>query len=305
MSELRPSGPVRRPDTARPRTADAHEHGDGAVSTPEGIAPPGSVEPVTHDELLRIQRHMAGLPHHAGAEVAQDDVLGVLMVRQRGAGPALNYAAMPRWEAATWRASLDRAADAMRRDGCWPSVLLADRLDRPPGLDQAMGALGWRRLQGETVLWVGHASVVPHLDRRLRFEAVRARSVDDHEALERQIFGVDPGRAAARRMELAAALTLGRLRAFVVRFDDEPIAVARLSQGDGVAGIYALGVTAARRRQGYGTLLTAIATRAGMATGNRIVWLSVEDDNDAARRVYERLDFQAAFRWSRWLAPAD
>jgi len=257
------------------------------------------------DELARIQRHMASLPLHSGASVDQDPALGVLMVRRPGSGAAVNYAAMPRWDASTWRSSLDRMIDAMRSEGSWPSLLLSDRLDRPPGLDQALESQGWRRLLGETVMWVGHASVVPHLDPRLRFEAVQSRAVEDHEALEREVFGVDPGRADARREELREALAAGGLRAFVVRLDDEPIAVARLSQGDGVAGIYALGVAHAWRGQGYGTLLATIATRAGMATGNRIVWLSVEDGNAPARHVYDTLGFQPAFGWSRWLAPAD
>lgn len=260
---------------------------------------------MTLDELVRIQRHMAGLPRHTGAAVDQVDDLGVLMVRQPGAGAAINYAAMPRWDAASWRTSLERVAETMRREGSWPSVLLSDRLDRPTGLDQAMGSLGWRRLLGETVMWVGHASVVPHLDKRLRFEAVQSRSVADHEMLEREVFGVDPTRAAARRQELSDALATGGLRAFVMRLDDEPIAVARVSQGERVAGIYALGVAGAWRGKGYGTLLATIATRTGMATGNRIVWLSVEDGNAPARHVYERLGFQPAFAWSRWLAPAD
>jgi len=263
------------------------------------------VEPVTLDELVRIQRHMASLPLHSGAVVEQDATLGVVMVRRLGAGAALNYAAMPRWDASTWRSALDRVTETMRQDGNWPSMLLADRLDRPPGLDQAMGSLGWRRLSGETVLWVGHASVVPHLDPRLRFEQVQLRTVAEHETLEREIFGVDPSRASARREELADALVVGGLRAFVVRLDDEPVAVARLSQGDGVAGIYALGVVLAWRGRGYGTLLATIATRAGMATGNRVVWLSVEDGNAPALHVYDKLGFKPAFGWSRWLAPAD
>jgi ribosomal protein S18 acetylase RimI-like enzyme len=300
VSELRPSSPLRRPDTTRPRTSDEHQHEE-----PQGIAPPPAVEPVTIAELASIQRHMVSLPLHAGARISQDDALGVVMVRSPGAGAALNYAAMPRWDAGSWRTSLGRVAGAMRQEGAWPSLLLADRLDRPPGLDAVLATLGWRRLTGETVLWVGHASVVPHLDPRLRVEAVQPRSVADHEALERQVFGVDPNRAEARRRELAAALSAGGLRAFVVRLDDEPIAVARVSQGEGVAGIYALGVAEAWRGQGYGTLITTITTRAGMATGNRIVWLSVEDGNDRARRIYERLGFQHAFGWSRWLAPAD
>lgn len=300
MSELRPSSPVRRPEDARPRTADAHEH-----ESAHGVAPPPTVEPVTLDELSRIQRHMASLPLHVGASIEPDADLGVLMVRLPGAGAAVNYAAMPRWEAASWRTMLGQLSTVMRREGNWPSLMLADRADRPPGLEQALGQLGWRRLLGETVMWVGHASVVPHLDPRLRFEAVQARAVADHEALEREVFGVDPNRAEARRAELSVALTVGGLRAFVVRLDDEPIAVARLSQGEGVAGIYALGVARAWRGKGYGTLLATIATRAGMATGNRVVWLSVEDGNATARHVYDKLGFQPAFGWTRWLAPAD
>jgi hypothetical protein len=41
-----------------------------------------------------------------------------------------------------------------------------------------------------------------------------------------------------------------------------------------------------------------------MALGKRLVWLSVEDGNAGARRVYERLGFAEAFTWARWLAPA-
>ena len=101
---------------------------------------------------------------------------------------------------------------------------------------------------------------------------------------------------------IRAAPVSGSLRAYVVRVDGEPVAVARLSQGQGVAGIYAVGVREPWRGKGYGTLITTIATRAGMAIGNRLIWLSVEDGNDAARHVYEKLHFQDAFTWARWLA---
>jgi ribosomal protein S18 acetylase RimI-like enzyme len=50
-----------------------------------------------------------------------------------------------------------------------------------------------------------------------------------------------------------------------------------------------------------GTLITTVATRAGMALGKRIIWLSVEDTNAGARRMYERLAFRPLFGWSRWV----
>jgi len=308
VSELRPSSPVRRPDDARPRSADEHVHDDAraaAHAEAHGIAPPASVAPITHDELAKVQRDLVSLPVHAGARLVEDAELGVLRIRLPGGGAVMDYAAMPRWSPADWRRSLDEVTRRMRADGSWPSLLLADRLDRPPGLERAVRDLGWRRISAESVLWVGHASVVPHLDRALRFEAVQPRTVADHEEVERRVFGADPSRAEARRRELATALAGGRLRAFLLRLQGEPIAVARLSQGDGVAGIHGLGVVDAWRGRGYGTLLATVVTRAGMATGHRIVWLSVDEANEVALHVYRKLGFQHAFGWSRWLAPID
>lgn len=308
MSELRPSSPVRRPDHARPRSETEHVHDDAraaAHAEAHGIAPPPSVSPITPDELASVQRDLVGLPVHAGARLIEDTDLGVLRVRLPGGGAVVDYAAAPRWTAGDWRASLDRVTDRMRADGSWPSLLLTDRLDRPPGLERAVDSLGWRRISAESVLWVGHASVVPHLDRALRFEAIQPRTVADHEELERRVFGADPSRAEARRRELATALAGGRLRAWVLRLHGEPIAVARLSLGDGVAGIHGLGVAREWRGKGYGTLLATVVTRAGMATGHRIVWLSVDETNEVALHVYRGLGFQHAFGWSRWLAPLD
>ncbi len=54
-----------------------------------------------------------------------------------------------------------------------------------------------------------------------------------------------------------------------------------------MAGLQGVGVIEARRGQGFGTLITTIATRAGMAVGNRIIWLSVDDDNATAVGIYD------------------
>lgn len=286
MSELRPNTPARRPEDARPR-ADAQ--------------PP--IDPPSPDELEAIERHLCSLPADTGADVRVDPALGVLTVRQAGGGAGVHYAAMPRWSADQWRSRLDAVVQLMRVEGTWPSLLVADRLDRPIGLGEELRREGWLPAHAETVLWVGRASVVPHLDPGLRIEAVQPGRVDDHEALERRIFGFADGAASARREALAEALGSGRLRAYVVRLDDEPVAVARLSQGQGVAGLSGIGVVDEHRGRGIGTLITTVATRAGMALGNRLVWLSVDERDTVATRVYANLGFEPAFRWSRWLAP--
>jgi ribosomal protein S18 acetylase RimI-like enzyme len=285
MSELRPTTPAQRPDNAQPRV---------------DVEP--TIEPPTRDELQRIERHLASLPGHSGAELSDSAELGALLVHVPGNGHGLNYAALPRWTSDGWRDSLDRVAREMRARGDWPSLLLADRLDRPSELAAELPKLGWQAMGWETALWVGRASVVPHLDPRLRIEAVLPRSVADHERVEREIFGLPERESLERSKALGHALEGGRLRAWIVRIGDEPVAVARLSQGEGVAGLYGIGVVEGRRRQGLGTLITTVATRAGMALGNRLVWLSVEDDNPGACAMYERLGFEPAFSWARWMA---
>ncbi len=285
MSELRPATPAQRPGDARPR---------------EDAEP--KIEPPSHGELERIERQLASLPGHSGATVTDSPELGALLVHAGGKGPGLNYVALPRWPPERWRESLDRVVLHMRARGDWPSLLLADRLDRPLGLAGELTKLGWQAMGQETVLWVGRASVVPHLDPSLRIEAVQPRSAADHERIERQVFAL-PERESRERVEaLGHALEVGHLRAYVVRIGDEPVAVARLSQGEGVAGLYGIGVVEGRRRQGLGTLITTVATRASMAMGNRVVWLSVEDVNPGARAMYERLGFAPAFGWVRWMA---
>lgn len=288
MSDLRPSTPARRPETARPR-----EEAEPAI------------EPPSLEELAAIEAHLACLPVHQGATATPDERLGALIVRRDGAGPGGNYVAMPRWTAQAWRQSLARCVQHYRRLGTWPTLLVADRLDRPIGLGAALERIGWHAVQRETVLWVGRAAVIPHLDPSMRIEAVQPRTVATHEAVEREIFGIPQAEADARRQLIADALGAGGFRAFVVRVGDEPVAVARLSQGDGVAGIYALGVREPWRGRGYGTLLTTIVTRAGLATGNRLVWLSVDEEQAAARHVYTKLGFAEAFRWARWLGTPD
>jgi ribosomal protein S18 acetylase RimI-like enzyme len=189
----------------------------------------------------------------------------------------------------------------MRAAGEWPSLLLAERVDRPIGLDRELPSAGWTQVGHETVLWVGQASVVPHLDPSLRIEAVQPKSVDAHQQLEASVFGLGRRGLVVRGNDLVDALAGGHLRAYVVRINDEPVAVARLSVGEHDAGLYGIGVAQASRRRGIGTLLTTVATRAGLALGKRIVWLSVEDGNDGARQMYETLGFRPLFGWGRWV----
>jgi ribosomal protein S18 acetylase RimI-like enzyme len=265
------------------------------------VAEQVAVDPPTAEETLGIRRHLAELALHSGSESIEEPDLGVLRLRAAEEGVALNFVAMPRWTADDWRQSLAAATQRMRADGQWPSILLTDR-DRPIGLDEALAGQGWSSINQETVLWVGAASVVPHLDPSLRIEAVQPDAVETHQDLEASIFGLGGRHRARRNKVFGAELASGRLRAYVVRIGGEPVAVARISMGERDACLYAIGVAEAWRRKGIGMLLTIVATRAGLALGKRIVWLSVEDGNDGARSMYEQLRFAPLFRWGRWIA---
>lgn len=237
--------------------------------------------------------------------VSEDADLDVLLIRGFGSGPDATYAAMPRWKADSWRASLHAVRDHMRDEGAWPSLLLCEDLDTPAGLGANLEQEGWARVTTETVMWVGHASVVPHLDPILRIEALQPRSIPTHEAIERKIFGIGEDQAERRRKASAAAVENGSTRGWIVWLDQEPVAVARMSQGNGVAALQGIGVTGAQRNQGFGTLITTIATRAAMAVGNRIVWLSVNENDPVAVKVYRKLGFAPLFSWTRWLLSED
>lgn len=248
-----------------------------------------------------MERHLASLPLHSGARVTDDAELEMLLVRGEMSVPGLDYGAAVRWpEVSEARVALFEAR--VRADGSWPSLLVADGI-APRGLTELLASLGWSESGRETVLWTRRPVVVPHLDPMLRLEAVTTRSAAEHESLERRIFGLPASTAAGRTAGLVASLAAGTLRAYLVRSRGEPVAVCRLSLRDGLAGLYGIGVVVDRRREGLGGFITAVAMRAGLASGRPLVWLSVEDGNVAALGLYEALGFRPAFRWGRWLAP--
>ena len=83
-----------------------------------------------------------------------------------------------------------------------------------------------------------------------------------------------------------------------------PIAIARLSVGGGWAGITAVEVSAARRRQRLGTMITQAACAQATRRGAQRVFLQVEVDNAAAQAMYQRCGFTYSHRYHYRVAPA-
>jgi ribosomal protein S18 acetylase RimI-like enzyme len=273
MSGPESSPAPRRPETARPRSDAGHE-----------AAPP------THEELEAIELQLAALPE-----------LGLTLLRAPGLGPGLNFAARVRWPATGVAERLRELHEHMQQRGEWPALVVAEGLSEPGDLSLWLESNGWIDLERERVMWTRHPPTVPHLDPSLRVEAVTRRSAAEFEQVEREVFGVAAARGQERVERVAAGVEAGEFRAYVVRLRGEPVATARLAAGRGVAGIFGVAVAAGHRRRGYGTLVTAIATRAGLAGGASLVWLSVEEGNTPAIELYRKLGYQASFAWTRWI----
>jgi ribosomal protein S18 acetylase RimI-like enzyme len=281
------SEPVNRPTTARPRAGAASAAADQ--------------EPPTDDERLAIERGLVELTRYSSAVIREEPELGVVLAILHGRGPGYNFAACPRWPEAEVGDRLARLEQVMHEEGEWPALMVADGVSQPADLTDRLGPAGWVEIERELIMWTREPPGVPHLDPLLRLEAVTSRTAADYERVEREIFGLGEDFAAQRTAGLSYSLSAGWLRAYLVRLNGEPVATARLALGEGTGYIFGVGVVAEQRRRGLGSLVTAVATRAALAGGNRLVWLSVNELNDAALGVYRRLGFQPGLSWSRWV----
>lgn len=284
-----PSAP-RRPATARPR---------------QDIDETAQIAPPTPDELDAIERQQATLLELSGAQVIDDSELGVVWVRFAHRVPALSFAKCVRWPADEFEPRLAAVDARMRADGEWPAISVAEGVSRPVDLAARLAGAGWIRVDAERIMFTRHAPLVPHLDPGLRIEAVTPATAMECVRLEVANFGLPEVEIGERAERLAVAVTTGAARGFIVRLLREPVASARLVPGSGIAALTGVGVAARQRRRGYGRLVTAVATRAGLATGHKLVWLSVDEGNTAAAELYRSLGYEPTFAWSRWAAPAD
>lgn len=281
----------RRPTSARPRT-DAPASDAGAPPTPA--------------EREAIEWERTRWVTLLGASVERDDALGMAWASHPGRGAGLNFVSCVRWPAAEVARRLVAVDARIRAAGAWPQVVVAEGLSEPHDLEARLRAASWVPLGSERLMFTRHASVVPHLDPGPRLEAVTPATALECATLEAAAFGLDPDAIDVSAGLLALAVESGATRAFIVRLAGEPVACARLvpgAVGSGVASLHAIGVAERHRRRGYGRLITAVATRAGLATGHRLVWLSVDAENAGAIALYHGLAFDFTFSWTRWAAP--
>jgi len=259
--------------------------------------------PPSASEIDAIERSQLDWARLMEAEVIEDPELGATIVRHHGNRPDFNLTARVRWPAGEVARRLELLRERMEAEGVWPVLVISEGVSQPDDLAAQVEAAGWKQVRGERIMFTRHAPVVPHVDPGMRVEAVTKASAIDAARLEAEAFGQPVGGIEARAELLAQAVETGVIRGFLLRLVHEPVATLRLTPGDRVAGIHGVAVGERHRRRGYGRMITAIATRAGLATGHGLVWLSVSDDNPGAYEMYRGLGYEPSFGWSRWLAP--
>jgi len=181
-----------------------------------------------------------------------------------------------------------------------PLSLSADGEAMPNPLDDHLASRGWAPRPGPAFVMVAGTGAV----------AGPASALDGPE------FRFDPAPDAAwlsmyhyRGQELPPVardlLMSAEWQRFVSIRDSggTPVAIARLSVAGGWAGITAVEVSAARRRQGLGALITQAACAEAARRGVERVFLQVETTNAAALALYERCGFRYSHRYHYRLAP--
>jgi ribosomal protein S18 acetylase RimI-like enzyme len=281
---------VSRPASARPRQDAPVEH-DAAL-------------PPSREELDAIERHRVAWSELLGATVVEDPALGVSFVSQDRPVSSLNFAAAIRWPEQEFENRLAAVVTRLRGLRQWPTLVVSDGVSQPADVAARLESAGWRPVSSERIMWARHPQIVPHLDPGLRVAAVTPATAIDAIRLETAVFGLVPEQIGESAELLGRSVAEGTTRGFLLRLGGEPVATARLVPGPGVAGLHAVAVAARHRRRGYGRMITTIATRAGLATGHKLVWLSVDDANVVAVNLYRSLGYEPSFTWTRWAAPA-
>ncbi len=105
-------------------------------------------------------------------------------------------------------------------------------------------------------------------------------------------FEVEEARWAGLRGETRASLENPAFTHYLARIDGEPAAVARRATFDGISYLSSIGTARWARGRGLGELVTLSASADALASGSDYTYLGVFEDNDVARRLYERAGYQ-------------
>lgn len=262
---------------------------------------------------------IAALERSAAAHWRAADTmwLGSWLLRAHGGFTGRANSALPAGDPGL---PLERAVDAVEEwyasHGLPPMIVLPGPL-APPGhpdpLDAALAARGWSiRSRPAIVMTAATADVeapggswqpagggAPGTPVAGGPAAVMLADRPDREWLARYHY-----RGGDLPPEALSLLMSAPWQAFAsVRAGGRVVAVGRVSVADGWAGLTALDVDPRHRRTGLGTAITRAAAAQASRRGAERIFLQVEEDNSAARKLYARCGFRDAHRYHYRVAP--
>ena len=105
-------------------------------------------------------------------------------------------------------------------------------------------------------------------------------------------FDVMADRTPGIKAETAVSLTNPWFTHYVLRFEGQPAAVARLATFDGLSYLSSIGTASWARGRGFGRVVTAEATRDALLAGSEWAYLGVYAENKVAIQLYEGLGYE-------------
>lgn len=260
--------------------------------------------PIDADTARRLLRHEAEVHAIPGREL-RDLGDSLLLVDHVDPEPFWNRLEALRWpsEPAAFDRRLGEAGILFASIGRQPHVWVSPPHDEPPDLEARLAANGFEDV-GKGLLMIARdreparaALAIPPADGAV---LERLSGVGGHAAGEVaeaivgvlfDAFGVGGARRDGIVAETVASLADPRFTHYVVRRDDEPVAVARRATFDGLSYLSSIGTVDRARGLGLGRLVTASALLDALDDGSEWVHLGVFADNAPAIAMYERLGF--------------
>jgi N-acetylglutamate synthase len=204
-------------------------------------------------------------------------------------------------------------AEAVGKVRCWyaerslPAMIAVPYPPAGPGeseLDRLLAALGWTVRAGAATVMTASAPEVAAAATGLHasggdYAAVFAAEPDAAWLARYHYRGEDLPPVAREVLTSAPWQAFGSMRA-----DGETIAIGRVAGADTWAGLTAIEVDPARRRQGLGAAITVALTAHAAQHGYPDIYLQVTDENAGARALYRKLGFTAHHGYHYRVAPA-
>jgi len=192
------------------------------------------------------------------------------------------------------------ACAALYREARLPMLVRITPFTQPATLDADLDARSFATIDDTRVMVLPAmaAGAVPGLPTGLDW---RALPPDEFAQVVGALRASPPGERAAHAERLAAAPVAGC--GFGLWRDAEWLACGQFVREGDLVGLYDIVTHPAHRQQGWAKLLCERLLALAANEGGRVGYLQVDGDNQAARRIYQRLGFADAFAYHYRQAP--